>query len=343
MPQTSSHESSEAYTVVIFRGSTAKPIRLNFPRKLVRTLTIICCVLLLADFLVISHYVMRTKEVWELAAFRAEAMSAREQTAAFSSAVEDLKKRLVAMKEVNQRLRVMLGIEVPQTGDMVNGRGGEDVPLPEGGQAMGGGLSEVAEPAAGSPRTTLDGEAKHDHSAVIDADYLENSRLASSVKESLEWLSKEATVQEQILSELSQAAEQRSSRWAATPSIWPVKGWVTSGFGPRISPFTEKLSWHDGLDIGAAPNAPVQATAQGRVILAAYDPKLGNIVKLDHGFGIETLYGHLAKSLVKEGQRVNRGDVVGLVGSTGLSTGPHLHYMVKVNGQTLDPRKYILE
>ncbi|MCS6897418.1 MAG: M23 family metallopeptidase [Nitrospira sp.] len=344
MPQTSNQESSEAYTVVIFRGSTAKPIRFNFPKKLVRNLAIVCCVLLLADFLVISHYVMRTKEVWELAAFRAEAMSAREQTAAFSSAVEDLKRRLLAMKEVNQRLRVMLGIEVPKTGDMVNGRGGEDVPLPESGQLTSGGLSGAEEQGReGSQHIPPEGAINGNHSTLFDADYLENTRMAASVKESLEWLSKEATIQEQILSELSQAAEQRSSRWAATPSIWPVKGWVTSGFGPRISPFTEKLSWHDGLDIGAPPNAPVQATAQGRVILTAYDPKLGNIVKVDHGFGIETLYGHLAKSLVKEGQRVNRGDVVGLVGSTGLSTGPHLHYMVKVNGQALDPLKYILE
>jgi murein DD-endopeptidase MepM/ murein hydrolase activator NlpD len=146
-----------------------------------------------------------------------------------------------------------------------------------------------------------------------------------------------------ILQELSLAAEQKSSRWAATPSIWPVKGWVTSGFGPRVSPFTEKPAWHDGLDIGAAANAPVQAPAQGRVTAVGFDPKLGNLVKVDHGFGIETLYGHLAKALVKEGQRVKRGEVVGLVGSSGLATGPHLHYMVKVNGQTFDPVKYILE
>ncbi len=77
--------------------------------------------------------------------------------------------------------------------------------------------------------------------------------------------------------------------------------------------------------------------------LVGFDPKLGNLVKLDHGYGMETLYGHLAKALVKEGQRVKRGDVVGLVGSTGLATGPHLHYMVKVNGQTFDPTKFILD
>ncbi len=110
-----------------------------------------------------------------------------------------------------------------------------------------------------------------------------------------------------------------------------------------MSPFTEKPAWHDGLDIGAAANAPVQAPAQGRVTNVGFDSKLGNVVKLDHGFGIETLYGHLAKALVKEGQRVKRGDVVGLVGSSGLATGPHLHYMVKVNGQTFDPTKYILD
>lgn len=172
---------------------------------------------------------------------------------------------------------------------------------------------------------------------------LTEQEMIASIKTSIEWLSKEATVQEQFLQELSLAAEQKSSRWAATPSIWPVKGWVTSGFGPRVSPFTEKPAWHDGLDIGAASNAPVQAPAQGRVTMVAFDPKLGNMVKLDHGFGIETLYGHLAKSLVKEGQRVKRGEVVGLVGSSGLATGPHLHYMVKVYGQTLDPVKYILE
>ena len=137
MGQIHSQENSDAYTVVIFRGSTAKPLRFSFPRKFIRKLLIVGVLLILADLLVISHYVIRTGEVWELSAFRAEAMSAREQTAAFSAAVDDLKKRLSAMKEVNQRLRVMLGIEVPKTGDMTNGRGGEEVPLPEGSAVPG--------------------------------------------------------------------------------------------------------------------------------------------------------------------------------------------------------------
>lgn len=342
MGQINSQESSDAYTIVVFRGSTAKPIRFSFSRKLVRRLVIAGCILLLADFLVISHYVIRTREVWELTSFRTEAMSAREQTVAFSSAVDDLKQRLLSMKEVNQRLRVMLGIEVPKAGDMVNGRGGEEVPLPEGDQMPSGGSNKASDLTSGNSLQGIEGHDEQSSLASLDSSR-DDLHVAASVKDGLEWLSREATAQEQILNELEQAAEQRSTRWAATPSIWPVKGWVTSGFGPRVSPFTEKPAWHDGLDIGAAPNAPVQAPAQGRVTATGFDPKLGNIVRLDHGFGIETLYGHMAKVLVKDGQRVNRGDVVGLVGSSGLSTGPHLHYMVKVNGQALDPTKYILE
>ncbi len=345
MAQVNGTENSDAYTIVIFRGSSAKPLRFSFPRKLVSKLLIVGVIFVIADIFIISHYVVRTGEVWELSSYRAEAVSAREQTGAFSSSIDDLKKRLTSMKEVNQRLRVMLGIEPPKTGDTTNGRGGVDAPLPDGNilpaseEIPMSGAGVQSSRSAEISQRVLPGETGQ---SAGSSSLTEQERVAS-IKDGIDWLSKEATIQEQSLQELSLAAEQKSSRWAATPSIWPVKGWVTSGFGPRVSPFTEKPAWHDGLDIGAAANAPVQAPAQGRVTAVGFDPKLGNLVKVDHGFGIETLYGHLAKALVKEGQRVKRGEVVGLVGSTGLATGPHLHYMVKVHGQALDPVKYILE
>ena len=345
MGQVNGAEDSDAYTVVIFRGSTAKPLRFSFPRKFVSKLLIAGAIFVLVDILVISHYVIRTGEVWELSAYRAEAMSAREQTGAFASAVDDLKKRLTSMKEVKQRLRVMLGIEPTKTGDVVNGRGGVDGPLPDGNTlpTPKKALKSDAETQNSSSVETSQSALASQTSLSTGSDGLTEQEVIASIKDGIGWLSKEATIQEQSLQELSLAAEQKSSRWAATPSIWPVKGWVTSGFGPRVSPFTEKPAWHDGLDIGAAANAPVQAPAQGRVTAVGFDPKLGTVVKVDHGFGIETLYGHLAKALVKEGQRVKRGEVVGLVGSSGLATGPHLHYMVKVHGQALDPVKYILD
>ncbi|MDE3225767.1 MAG: M23 family metallopeptidase, partial [Nitrospirota bacterium] len=141
----------------------------------------------------------------------------------------------------------------------------------------------------------------------------------------------------------TEAAKERWTRWGSTPSVWPVKGWVTSGFGPRISPFTGLPAIHDGLDIGAPPNAPVHATAGGLVTVVGFDAKMGNMVAIEHGFGLETQYGHLAKSIVKQGQKVKRGDLIGLVGSSGLSTGPHLHYMIKVNERPVNPQRYILE
>ncbi|HSQ92399.1 MAG TPA: peptidoglycan DD-metalloendopeptidase family protein, partial [Nitrospiraceae bacterium] len=313
MGQMNGAEDSDAYTVVIFRGSTAKPLRFSFRRKLVSKLLIVGAIFVLFDILVLSHYVIRTGEVWELSAFREEAMSAREQTGEFSSAVDDLKKRLTSMKEVNQRLRVMLGIENPKPGDVANGRGGEDTPLPDGNTLPA--AERISQGDAGaqhsnSAETSQSALAGQVSPSAGSTGLTEQERIAS-IKDGIDWLSKEATIQEESLQELSLAAEKKSSRWAATPSIWPVKGWVTSGFGPRVSPFTEKPAWHDGLDIGAAANAPVQAPAQGRVTAIGFDPKLGNLVKIDHGFGIETLYGHLAKALVKEGQRVKRGEVVG--------------------------------
>jgi murein DD-endopeptidase MepM/ murein hydrolase activator NlpD len=333
-------DTSDAYTIVVFRGSSSKPLRFSFPRKFMRKLLILAAILIVADLLVISHYVIRTGEVWQLSAFRAEAMGAREQTAAFSSAIDDLKKRLSVMGEVNQRLRVMLGIDTTKpAGDLANGRGGDDGPIPDGKETVQG-----AGPVASAP------EQRHLVAEVRDTNQFEADfatenieEIALQVRESIDALVREATQQEEALQNLTQIAEQRSTQWASTPSIWPVRGWVTSAFGPRVSPFTEKPAWHDGLDIGASPNAPVQAPALGRVVTVAFDSKMGNMVKLDHGYGIETIYGHLAKPLVKEGQRVKRGDVVALVGSTGLSTGPHLHYMVKKNGQSLDPTKFILD
>ncbi|MBL8070203.1 MAG: M23 family metallopeptidase [Nitrospira sp.] len=333
-------ETSDAYTVVVFRGSSSKPLRFSFPRKFVRKLLILAAILVVADLLVISHYVIRTGEVWQLSAFRAEAMGAREQTAAFSAAIDDLKKRLSAMGEVNQRLRVMLGIDASKpAGDLANGRGGEDGPLPDGKTGVQGGGSATS---GLEPRQQVS-EVRDVNQSEVDYAAESIEEATQQVRESLDALVREAKQQEEALESLTQVAEQRSTQWASTPSIWPVRGWVTSAFGPRVSPFTEKPAWHDGLDIGAQANSPVQAPALGRVVTVAFDSKMGNMVKLDHGYGIETVYGHLAKSLVKEGQRVKRGDVVALVGSTGLSTGPHLHYMVKKNGQALDPTKFILD
>ncbi len=127
-----------------------------------------------------------------------------------------------------------------------------------------------------------------------------------------------------------------------TPSIWPSTGWVSRGYGMKYDPFTGYRQMHRGLDIANHMNTPIIATADGRVVLISTASELGKCITLDHGYGYRTRYGHMAQLLVKNGQSVKRGDVIGLMGSTGYSTGPHLHYEIFRNGQFHDPEGYIL-
>jgi murein DD-endopeptidase MepM/ murein hydrolase activator NlpD len=158
-----------------------------------------------------------------------------------------------------------------------------------------------------------------------------STNQSAMLEQELEWLKTEASSQEDMLNRNITLAEEKSARWASTPTIRPVKGPITSGFGERISPFSGEPAQHNGMDIGARTNTPVIAPASGKVIVVKHDAKMGNVVRIDHGFGFQTEYRHLEKALVSEGQALKRGEMIGLVGNTGIfSTGPHLHYQVYV-------------
>jgi len=149
-----------------------------------------------------------------------------------------------------------------------------------------------------------------------------------------------------VSSRLSLLESQFSRRFelvASTPTVWPVHGAVNSGFGVRPDPFTGVPAFHEGVDISTARSEPVLATADGVVARSGWAGEYGKAIALLHGDRYETLYGHLEQTLVAEGQRVHRGDRVGLVGSTGRSTAPHLHYEVRVDGHPVNPLEYILE
>jgi murein DD-endopeptidase MepM/ murein hydrolase activator NlpD len=137
---------------------------------------------------------------------------------------------------------------------------------------------------------------------------------------------------------------QQRARWISqTPAITPVKGIFTSAFGSRSDPLTHGRGNHQGVDIAAAPGQPVRASADGIVMRAGNLGGLGNAIFVAHGFGITTRYGHLSKIEVRPGQRVKRGDVIGRVGNTGRSTGYHLHYEVRQDGDPVNPLVYMLD
>ena len=139
------------------------------------------------------------------------------------------------------------------------------------------------------------------------------------------------------LDSVRDGVERRQALAAATPSIWPVAGWLTSSFGNRRDPITKDPDFHPGLDISADYGQPVLASGDATVEAAGPNGAYGNMVILDHGYGIVTKYGHLSRFAVTGGQRVKKGDVIGYVGSTGRSTGSHLHYEIWMNGRLTNP------
>lgn len=137
--------------------------------------------------------------------------------------------------------------------------------------------------------------------------------------------------------------ERREALAASTPSIWPAHGWLTGAFGGRSDPFTGEPGFHQGLDISTEKGQAVFATADGEVESAAYTGDYGNLIQITHGFGLTTRYGHLSAFAVKPGQQVKRGEVIGYVGSTGRSTGAHVHYEILANGKLLNPLQLLTQ
>ena len=148
---------------------------------------------------------------------------------------------------------------------------------------------------------------------------------------------------ESRLSYVRRDVERREALANATPSIWPAHGWLTGTFGGRSDPFSGEPAFHQGLDISTEKGQPVFATADGVVDTASYTGDYGNLIVLKHEFGLATRYGHLSAYRVKPGQRVKRGDVIGYVGSTGRSTGAHLHYEILANGQLINPLQLLTQ
>lgn len=321
--------SDEAYTIMIFRGATTNPLRMRLRKVTLRRALVTAAVLIVVQMGIMAHYVVQTSEVSELNTLRKEIVETRGQTKTFSTTIDDMKQRMLVMQELNRKLQTMFGLEPDNVeGIEVNGQGGEEFPYENA--------------AYGEPGQSLD--ASNVVNAAGPKEGSTQASLVVNIEQGLAWLDRQALKEQQILDDLAETAGERVGRWAATPSIWPVKGHITSKFGPRISPFTGKKAFHSGLDIGSPRGRQIKAPASGKVVVAAYDTRMGNFIRINHGYGIETTYGHLSKMLVKYGRKVKRGDVIGLVGSTGkFSTGPHLHYQVAVNDKVVNPVQYILD
>jgi murein DD-endopeptidase MepM/ murein hydrolase activator NlpD len=185
------------------------------------------------------------------------------------------------------------------------------------------------------------GSINDDTTRVYSRGETDQRIVIAKIDQNVDQLSKDAVEQKSSFNELFRFLKRQKSILAATPSIWPVQGWVTSEFGYRSSPLSGAREFHKGIDIATRMGVHVVAPADGLVSEISYDRDVGHMVKINHGYGITSWYGHLLRTAVKQGTMVQRGDLIGYVGNSGRSTGSHVHYSVTLNGIYVNPRKYL--
>lgn len=220
-------------------------------------------------------------------------------------------------------------------------------PLPRVGQSFGDRQPSSIPPLTGEMESELAKDAIFYQKPPLDELQgelaVEGQRDYASLAVRIDQSVQDTSLREQSILELWESLSERQSLLAATPRVKPVKGWFTSKFGYRVSPFTGRPVMHNGLDIAASPGAPIIAPADGVVSFAGYDSGYGKLVSIDHGYGVITRFGHTSQLYVEVGQKVKLGDIIAAVGNTGRSTGPHLHYEVRVNNIPVDPSNYVLD
>lgn len=236
----------------------------------------------------------------------------------------------------DSRLRALLG-EKPERPD------GQGPISPE--EAMALGIDVTAPPDTAEPglmdQEPMDGLGEEYPTAGFGRPLSAAESWAVDLHRRASSLSERLTQVELRAGAMAETLEDWVAGQAAYPQLWPVKGVLTSGFGYRISPIFHKRKFHNGLDIAASWGSPVFAVAPGTVATAEWDTGYGRLVEIDHGYGVYTRYGHNSRMVVTVGDWVEAGDLIATVGSTGMSTGPHVHFEVLIDGQHVDPLDFL--
>jgi murein DD-endopeptidase MepM/ murein hydrolase activator NlpD len=297
------------YTVVVLAGDASSPKTIHIGRStLVALVSGALMSAALLAFLVV--------QCGELNARVREMRKVRQDEGGQSivaTAVERLERQLGNVRELHRELRVIAGLE-----KAAEREADESVVIAQGGtdtESLSA-LRDTIEPQSG---------------------------FMGWVSSELRMLADEIVSRERGLQALQTHLDRKTAVLAATPTIYPAKGFVTAGYGYRASPFTGRKEFHEGIDIAAPFGAPVRATADGVVSFAGPLGTYGNVVFIDHGHGFATAYGHNSQNRVKPRQRVRRGDVIAYIGSTGRSTGPHVHYEVHVRGVASNPSHHAID
>jgi murein DD-endopeptidase MepM/ murein hydrolase activator NlpD len=295
------------YTLLILpkKHSSAKKVILS--GTLVKGASLFMMGLILTMMYFSYDYIVIRREQAELRRLKVQTAEQKKQIEGLVAKVDQFASKMEELKQFDKKIRIMANLETGREKAQLLGIGG---PV---------------------------NEEKRIRSKVAEDD----RTVVAGIDRKVDGLMNEASSREKSFTALLGYLKEKKSLLAATPSLWPVMGWVTSEFGRRSSPFGSDQEFHKGLDIATKYGRAVQTPADGIVTEAAYHQDVGQMIQIDHGHGIITFYGHLSKAIVQAGMTVRKGDRIGYVGSSGRSTGSHLHYTVMFKGVAVNPRKYL--
>lgn len=281
--------------------------KISFSRKMARRLLAGSILAVLVALYVVYDYAGIKRERMELSRLQRLTAQQSKQIADLSVKVDEFADRMEKLKQFDKKLRILATNQVGRDRKIPLGIGGSD----------------------------------NDQFRLKELIGQDDDKLVSEMHRSINKLNDEAHEREQSFQEILSFFREQKSLLAATPSIWPVLGLVTSEFGSRQNPFGSSAEFHKGMDIATSEGKLIVAPADGIVVEVAYRPDDGYFIRIEHGYGVSTSYSHLSRPAATQGIRVKRGDAVGYVGDTGRSTGPHLHYAVYVNNVPVNPRNYL--
>jgi len=299
---------SKKFTVLLVPEGTASVRQFRLPRILPVLAILLLAGLSCLGFGVLKEYLSLKSKIPRMTLLEKENTLQQKQLIQMANRIDAVTLNMAELNQQEKKLRPLTGQMDTEDAGKFRGMGGSDA-------------------------------------ALLDPD--ENLRkvdlkLVRAMHQSLDDLENDIEQHKEKNTELAKFLDDQKTLLASTPSIWPTRGWLSSRFGYRTSPFNDKKEFHRGIDISARRGSPIVSPANGMVIFNGWKRGYGRVVILKHARGFKTKYAHLKKSLVKKGQYVKKGAKIGLVGSSGRTTGPHLHYEVHLNGVPVNPLRYVL-
>jgi murein DD-endopeptidase MepM/ murein hydrolase activator NlpD len=328
----------DRYSIIVVAEETAPVRRFEIRKVLVRRLIRCAGVAAVLLTLCLGDYVRVRIAHSELDRLRVEVAEQEEQIENFDATLDGVRSTLASIGEFERKVRIIANL--PGSAAI----GGEEVAevgvdSPESKAQLGGTELDTSGVSAPTEAPLPDAAAKPQalNEAGSDEDVI------AALQRGAKQLGEVAISRERSLAEVASQLESKRAHLAATPAIWPTKGWLTSRFGTRVSPFTNQKQFHAGIDIAGERGTDIFAPAQGKVVFSGNRGPLGKSIIIDHGYGVRTQYGHGDDLYVKTGETVQRGQRIAALGNSGRSTGPHLHYVVEVKGKAVNPLDYIFD